>query len=172
MGVDTKKKSLTQLRDEAVKEVKEVEDRRNRMTKLLEQVASLLEGDDFVFWLDEARWDAFSELRASFDGDGWDEDVHPFVEQKFPEWKTMLGCLQNREEEGTIIGTHPSITFKDAVVMFDASSEKTCDMVIRVKAGIFEVAVYWDDGWKVEGRCKTAKDLKSMLKGAGMRVKK
>jgi len=166
------KKSMTQLRDEALKEVKSAEDRRTRMSKLLEQVASLMEDSPLVFWLDGARWDAFLELRAAMDGDGWDEDVHPYIEHKFPEWKTMYGCLQTREEEDTIIGTHPAITFKDAVVMFDASSEKVCDAVVRVKGTLFEVAVYWDDGWEIEGRCKTAKELKAMLKGASLRVKK
>lgn len=166
------KKSLTQLRDEALAEVKTVEDRRDRMAKLLEQVASLLAESPLVFWLDEPRWDAFVDLRAATDGDGWDEDVHPFIEQKFPKWKTMYGCLQTREEENAVVG-NPNIVFKDAVVMFDASNNKQTDCVIRVKAGIFEVAMYYEDqSWEYEGRCKTAKELQAMLKSAGVRMAK
>jgi hypothetical protein len=166
------KKSMTQLRDEALKEVRSVEDRRNRMGTLLEHVVSLVAPSPLVFWLDEARWDTFVELRAATDGDGWDEDVHPFLEKKFPNWKTMYGCLQTRDEENSAVG-NPNIVFKDAVVIFDASDNKQTDCVIRVKAGIFEIAMYYEDqSWEYEGRCKTAKDLRAMLKSAGIRMAK
>jgi len=172
MGVDTKKKSLTQLRDEAVKEVKEVEDRRNRMTKLLEQVAELMVESPLLFWFDQSRWDTFVELRAAMDGDGWDDDVHPFLEKKFPTWKTLYGCLQTREEEGDVIA-NTNITFKDAVVMFDACHSKQADCVVRVKGGTFEVAMYYEgQSWEIKGQCNTAKDLRKMLKSANVRMAK
>jgi hypothetical protein len=167
-----KKKSMTQLRDTALAEVKTTDDRRNRMSKLLEQVSSLMAESVLNFWLDQARWDTYVELVGATVGDGWDEDVHPYLEQKFPRWKTMYGCLQTREEEECPIGTNETLAFNDAVVMFDASSVKTCDVVIRVKGPIFEVVIYTAENWHVEGRCNSAKDLQAMLKDADIRMAK
>lgn len=143
--------SLAELRDQALSNLNETQERRDHARALLSEVEGAvrkaLGGRAKTFCFDARQWDTFLELRQAAEHGAWEVD-HDALAKTLPGWAEFHEEYEAAAERRE--GLREPMLFADCVFVF-GQRELDIDLVVRLldaKAERFSVECYGESSTK------------------------